>query len=117
MEGGVGGRKLFDLAHLANLQKLFPPFLDAFSNASSKLRLFSLLIAALLALLASRYSCQVCPEGFLLCHLKALLASSTCSPISADHQGMQKGAGSDIGTYSAITPFIQEIKKSIERSI
>ncbi len=117
MEGGVGGRKLFDLAHLANLQKLFPLSLDAFSIASSKLRLFALLIAALMALLASRYSCQVCSEGFLLCCLKALLASSTSSPICADHQGTQKGAGFDIRTYSAITPFIQEIKESIERSI
>jgi hypothetical protein len=57
IEGGVGGRKLFDLAHFANLQKLFPPSLNAFSIASSKLCLFALLIAAPLALLALRYCC------------------------------------------------------------
>ncbi len=34
-EGGVGGRKLFDLAHFASLQKLFTPSLHAFSIALS----------------------------------------------------------------------------------
>ncbi len=56
IEGGVGGRKLFDLAHFASLQKLLPPSLHALSIASSKDLLFAGLIAAPMALLASRYS-------------------------------------------------------------
>ncbi len=117
IEGGEGGRKHFDLAHLASLQKLIPPSLDAFSVASSTLHLFALLIASHLALQASRYCCQASSEGFLLCLLIALLASSTSFPISSDHQGTRKFAGFDMGTCSSVTLFIQESKKSISKSI
>jgi hypothetical protein len=99
MEGGVGGRKLFDLAHFANLQKLFPPSWHAFSITPSKHCLLAFLIVAPLALLASRYSCQASSEGFLLCLLNALLASFRSSQISSDHQGTQMGVGFDKGTF------------------
>jgi hypothetical protein len=55
IEGSVGGKKLFDLAHFASHQKLFPPSLHAFSIALSKHCLFACLIAAPLALSALRY--------------------------------------------------------------
>ncbi len=87
IEGGVGGRKLFVLAYFASLQKLFSFSLHAFSIASSKHYILACLIAAPLALLASRDSCQASSVWFLLCHLKALLASSTSLPISSDYQG------------------------------
>jgi hypothetical protein len=109
--------KLFDLALIANLQKLFPPSVDAFSIPSSKLCLFPPLIEALLALLASRYSCQASQEIFLLCLLRALLASSTCFPMSSDYHRTQKNAGFDIRTCWSMTSFIQENKKLIEKSI
>lgn len=114
IEGGAGERKLFDLAHLANLQRLFPSSLDSFSITSSKHCFFALLIAAPLALLASRYSCHASSWGFLLCLLCALLASSTSSLTSSDYQGTQNGAGLDRGTCWAITSFIHKGKRLIE---
>ncbi len=118
MEGGGSRRKeLFDLAHLANLQKLLPPSLDVFSIASSKLCLFAILIAAPLALFAFRHSCQTSSEGFLLCLQYALLASSMIFPISSNDQKMRKGASFDLGTCWAITSFIHEMRKSIAESI
>jgi hypothetical protein len=112
--GGVRGRKLYDLAHFASLQKLFPPALHGFSIASTKHWLFACLIAAPLTLLASRSSCQASSVGFFLCLMKALYAFSTSSPISSDHQGTQKGAGFDKGTCLSTTFFLHEIKKSID---
>ncbi len=56
IEGGAGGRKLFDLAHLARCQILFPLSLLAFSSAYSKLLCFAALMAAPLDFLAAMYS-------------------------------------------------------------
>ncbi len=55
--------------------------------------------------------------GFLLCLMKALLASSTSTPISWDHQGIQNEACLGKGKCFWVTSFIQEIKKLTEKSI
>ncbi len=114
IEGGAEGKKLFDLAHFANLQKGFPHSLHACSIASSRHCLIALQMAALLALFASRYSCLASSVGFLLYFLNALLAFSTNSCISSDHLGLQKSAGFDMGTFWSNISFIQEIKNQLK---
>ncbi len=112
IEGGAGGRKLFDLADLARCQILFPPLLLAFSSASSKLLRFAALIAALLAFMADMYSSFASWDWSHLHLLKAFLSSSTSFPIFSDHQGTRKGAGFERGTCCLVTSFIQETRPS-----
>jgi hypothetical protein len=94
---GVGGRWLLLFAHFANGQiPLLPHVVSA--AACLKCAALAFLIAAPLALRASRYDLQASALGCLPCSLLALLAFFTSWVSSLDHQGTEKGAGFDKGT-------------------
>ncbi len=109
-EGGVGGMKVLDFAHIASCHMLFLPSLLAFSSNSSKLLHFAAFIAAPLALLVALYSSSAQWDLFHLLLLNALISFSLSQFNVSDHIKTWNRASLDMGTCCLMTSSIPETK-------